>query len=211
VRGKKHPGYSWLAYDWQNLLPACNQCNTAGKMNHFPIAGKYTTRPSRGKTTPTELDATEKPLLLHPYIHDPQKHLRFGENGVVAAIDDNLQGKVSIEIYKLKRGALVAARQEKQELAWLKVKNALDTDPSSAEAVLKSYLLGKESYSAAVRDYVKLKILETRERLSNLERIAGQENRSTAPKARRPSLSTGTNTATSSVVLGTALPSRSRR
>ena len=41
-----HPGYYWLAYSWQNLLPACRDCNSitraktkqrVGKGNRFPV------------------------------------------------------------------------------------------------------------------------------------------------------------------------------
>jgi hypothetical protein len=33
-----HPGYYWLAYDTDNLLPCCPKCNEArGKQTHFPI------------------------------------------------------------------------------------------------------------------------------------------------------------------------------
>ncbi|MFX1554713.1 MAG: hypothetical protein ACFFBV_12360, partial [Promethearchaeota archaeon] len=39
-----HPGYYWLAYDWQNLLLTCEMCNrpnpgnkNIGKHNKFPV------------------------------------------------------------------------------------------------------------------------------------------------------------------------------
>src|SRR5215213_1418661 len=28
VNGEPHPGYYWLAYDWRNLFPACQRCNS---------------------------------------------------------------------------------------------------------------------------------------------------------------------------------------
>jgi hypothetical protein len=155
-RGKRHPGYYWLPYHWQNLLPACEQCNTVGKMNQFPILGKYVTAP-RGRG-PMEIDAVEKPLLLHPYFDKPQDHLVFGENGVIAP--RSLQGETSIDVYNLARGDLVAARQKEQELAWLKVKSALDGASGAADAVVAPYLSGKEPYSAAARDYVRMKLRE---------------------------------------------------
>src|SRR5829696_5580783 len=43
---KKHPGYYWLAYHWENLLPSCNDCNRphrstdgrpVGKGTRFPV------------------------------------------------------------------------------------------------------------------------------------------------------------------------------
>jgi hypothetical protein len=155
-RGKRHPGYHWLPYHWQNLLPACDQCNTMGKMNQFPILGKYVTSP-RGRG-PAEIDAVEKPLLIHPYFDKPEDHLAFGEKGVVAS--KSLRGETSIDVYNLTRGDLVAARQKEQELAWLKLKSALDGASGAADAVVAPYLSGMEPYSAAVRDYVRMKLRE---------------------------------------------------
>src|SRR5262249_35649587 len=42
--GEEHPGYFWLAYEWRNLLPACQECNSGeaeykGKGTQFPICG----------------------------------------------------------------------------------------------------------------------------------------------------------------------------
>src|SRR5712691_15858 len=44
-----HPGYYWLAYDWRNLLPSCEDCNRPstqktggqliGKWDQFPVKG----------------------------------------------------------------------------------------------------------------------------------------------------------------------------
>ncbi|HDS0927406.1 TPA: endonuclease [Pseudomonas putida] len=95
-----HPGYWWLAMDWDNLLPSCIHCNrlnqhvtprfstqlveltadsrafsnqhtvTTGKGNHFPILGV--------RATPTSRDySAEYPLLLNPCVDDPQEHLAY--------------------------------------------------------------------------------------------------------------------------------------
>lgn len=67
-----HPGYYWLAYDWQNLLPACAACNL-GKHSRFPVNGRHAQRP--------EEVADEKPLLINPASgrgeDDPDLHLFF--------------------------------------------------------------------------------------------------------------------------------------
>ena len=42
---RAHPGYYWLAYDQENYLPSCSQCNTKGKGNHFPIKGTRVSTP----------------------------------------------------------------------------------------------------------------------------------------------------------------------
>lgn len=95
-----HPGYWWLAMDWENLLPSCIDCNrrreqivvTAGsslvdllrssrastgpqrnqqgKQDSFPISGT--------RIAPESNDyATEGALLLDPCRDDPEVHLVF--------------------------------------------------------------------------------------------------------------------------------------
>jgi hypothetical protein len=100
VKDTDHPGYWWLAMDWENLLPSCIHCNrlnehitpvlstqlvelrgddsgfskqrriTTGKGNHFPVLG--------ARATPASRDcSTESALLLNPCRDDPQEHLAF--------------------------------------------------------------------------------------------------------------------------------------
>ena len=95
-----HPGYWWLAMDWDNLLPSCIHCNRlnehatpvlstqlaelradgvgfskqrkviTGKGTHFPILGQ--------RATPTSRDCSaECALLLDPCRDNPQEHLVF--------------------------------------------------------------------------------------------------------------------------------------
>lgn len=58
---KNHPGYWWLAYDWDNLLLACKTCNQEYKETHFPIQGQ------RAYYKNDNLEG-EKPYLLNPAI-----------------------------------------------------------------------------------------------------------------------------------------------
>jgi uncharacterized protein (TIGR02646 family) len=99
-----HPGYYWLAYDFNNLLPCCPKCHQArAKMNHFPVRGFCA-------YCPEDFDK-EEPLLLNPYKDDPAQHLYFppGEEdtyfGTVEGITD--AGEKSVEIYHLNRADLV--------------------------------------------------------------------------------------------------------
>ncbi len=178
----KHPGYFWLAYTWSNLLLSCNYCNTAlGKKNQFPTkkahvsvrlltpqeAGKLNSKrieskiPNRANVyylQPEDLGDMEDPLLLHPYLDDPNKHLVFGEHGVVTPRDGSEKGKHSIEVYNLDSGPLTSARQIAQE-------NALDdygheiargkgisiqARIAAGRAIIAGYISGEEPYSAAV-------------------------------------------------------------
>ncbi|HEJ2265350.1 endonuclease [Pseudomonas aeruginosa] len=95
-----HPGYWWLAMDWDNLLPSCIDCNrkrkqkvpklsaqlltlqeeqqgfshsmliSSGKKDSFPVLG------TRAMTEGTAI-TDEYALLLDPCRDDPQEHLRF--------------------------------------------------------------------------------------------------------------------------------------
>jgi len=161
VAGKDHPGYYWLVYDWRNLFPACSQCNTGGKMNHFPVARTHVTAHDADRNDPDDLDAIEEPLLLNPYKDQPHEYLLFGDHGILTAVDGKLKGQNSIEIYRLKRGPLVQERQARQELVWIKVLDAMKlADGNSGRRVLEPYLEGREPYSRAVVDYVRLKLRE---------------------------------------------------
>ncbi len=106
---KKHRGYYWLAYEFSNYVPSCSNCNGArGKANQFPISG------ARALTSADDL-AQEKPLLLHPFEHDPGKHLRFVVGGpqlTVGTVEGvTPEGKTSVDVYRLNRGPLQVERQ----------------------------------------------------------------------------------------------------
>ncbi|KIH84714.1 HNH endonuclease [Pseudomonas batumici] len=95
-----HPGYWWVAMDWDNLLPSCIDCNRkrkqvtprlsarlltlrddrqgfnqgrlllSGKKDSFPILGQ------RAMSDAADL-AAEYPLLLDPCRDNPDEHLKF--------------------------------------------------------------------------------------------------------------------------------------
>lgn len=135
------PGYEWLAAKWENLLPACSDCNRSrtqkilrvnpvssphqpalkveeiviGKGNLFPLADES----RRAKNHRQDLRA-EAPLLLDPCKDDPAKFLHFRPDGVVVP-DSSLKpasrpwarASASIEVFALNRKALVQERRER--------------------------------------------------------------------------------------------------
>jgi hypothetical protein len=124
VKGEpSHPGYYWLAYEWSNLLPACDKCNTA-KLSSFPIAptGKRVMNPvvyddgGQLKLNREEclVDSktlkAEKPFLLHPEIDEPEKHLDFLPDGKIEGKSG--RGKWTIKLCDLNREKLVLARKK---------------------------------------------------------------------------------------------------
>jgi hypothetical protein len=148
VRTIQHPGYFWLAYNWRNLLPACNFCNrAAGKRNQFPIQRKQYAFIRRltedqvrrlksppypsGKwagayyLAPEDLNDLECPLLLHPYFDaDIDSHIGFDSRGQVYAKKQgqrlSLKGLESIAVYDLASEDLRVRRQAAQEIALTK-------------------------------------------------------------------------------------------
>jgi uncharacterized protein (TIGR02646 family) len=100
------PGYYWLAYDWQNLLFACEDCNRARKRQLFPLANDPT---SRARTHHDNL-TQEAPLLLNPAAVDPAAHLTFTDE---VARPLTSEGKATIAACALNRVALLADRRER--------------------------------------------------------------------------------------------------
>lgn len=64
--------YWWLAWTWENLLSACDRCNTTYKRSQFPLEPGTAPLPELS----FELDA-EHPLLIDPARVDPREHIRF--------------------------------------------------------------------------------------------------------------------------------------
>ncbi|OYW78072.1 MAG: hypothetical protein B7Z37_00965 [Verrucomicrobia bacterium 12-59-8] len=180
-----HPGYFWLAYHWQNLLPSCNNCNSArGKNDQFPVGGKYvavtrlnpaeitalrhnqTPSPTRADVYylhPEDLDLREQHVLLHPYIDDPEQHLVFGEFGIVAARNASPMGEASIQVYDLEAEALRIARQSECEkalakfiAAFLAANGSIASKSLAAQTAIQDYIDGRLPYSAAVLGYLRL-------------------------------------------------------
>lgn len=155
-----HPGYFWLAYNWQNLLPSCEYCNTAGgKGELFPLEEQKSYVAIRRLTVnevnelfdnitqspsspdfyylePKALDRFEGRLLLHPYYDSPEEHLLFALDGSVQAWDKSDRGEASIKVYNLNERSKVAARRQQQHSArklYVALLNALDDDDDDLE------------------------------------------------------------------------------
>jgi DNA polymerase III delta prime subunit len=95
--------YWWLAYEWFNVYPVCQVCNSM-KGNRFPVAGQ---RAKAGVASTNLRD--EQALLLDPCIDQPEQHLIFGKDGVAAS--ETEQGRTTIDVLGLNRTGLVEARR----------------------------------------------------------------------------------------------------
>jgi hypothetical protein len=155
-----HPGYYWLAYDWQNLLPSCQLCNQPsaqrsggrpiGKRDYFPL------RSSHRATRPGD-ERFEQPLLINPVLEDPDQHLLLDETGVLAA--KTPAGQECIDVFGLNERSLPNERATTFKNTQRTIRELLDElskDPNGGRTkALLSQLSalndGAEPYTMAAR------------------------------------------------------------
>lgn len=134
------PGYHWLAYEWDNLLCSCDECNsTKFKGNLFPLVDE-TTRNIGGKDI-----SKETPLLLNPAIDDPDLFFEYDtwvmvpKSGIGSI--QKLRANSTIDILCLNgerkekgqssfpRASLVNERKEKWDMFCQIVKFTMEQNP----------------------------------------------------------------------------------
>jgi uncharacterized protein (TIGR02646 family) len=125
----QHGGYSWLCYEWSNLVVSCHECNKigGGKGNYFPVRNRrtqltdcYTDQVLDFKKCAAHQAPliNEGPYLLHPEIDDPSEYLSFEidekKRGIaLKGLDGvNERGDETIRICNLNREELLRKRQE---------------------------------------------------------------------------------------------------
>jgi hypothetical protein len=101
------PGYYWLAYEWDNLLLACQLCNQLFKKNLFPLIDPGTRANPRTRSV-----KREQPLFINPSVDKPEVLISFRKE-VPYPINDNPKGKATIEGLGLKRQKLNERRLER--------------------------------------------------------------------------------------------------
>jgi hypothetical protein len=178
TQSNRHPGYFWLAYTWQNLVPCCSECN-GGKSDLFPIRSAHVTVPQKDKTKnadpemtpyqsglrkdhyyllPGELEKAEGGLLLNPMFDNPRSSVRFRPKGFVEAV--NARGTETIGVCKLDTEGLRGRRQKQQEnlnRQFFMASGESTTPQEKLEKcrkVLASYLVGNEDFSEAALDFL---------------------------------------------------------
>lgn len=134
-----HPGYFWLAYHWQNLLPSCELCNRySGKLDLFPVGDRHVgvkrlesveeidklivkmTASLKDNLVyylePEDLDRIEGRVLLHPYKDDPEQTLYFKPDGMAAAWEKgDKRAEKSIKVYDLNHPKKAGPRNRAQQ------------------------------------------------------------------------------------------------
>jgi hypothetical protein len=178
IRSESHPGYFWLAYTWQNLVPCCSECN-GGKSDQFPTKSTHICEPQKDKTKntdpgmapyrsglqkdhyyllPAELEKAEGELLLNPLFDNPRLSITFRPKGCVAAKDE--RGTETIKVCRLDTEGLRGRRQKQQENLNRQFSMASGDSITPEEKlekcrkVLASYLVGNEDFSEAALDFL---------------------------------------------------------
>lgn len=103
------PGYYWLAYDWDNLLYSCSECNTSYKKNWFPLVDETK------RNIASQDISEEEALLINPASEEPGDFVEFHQHIIVAKAG-NAKGKATIDVLKLNaRMDLVERRRKRWE------------------------------------------------------------------------------------------------
>lgn len=104
--------YAWLAYEWNNLIPSCRECNGA-KSNAFPTSNDR----AMPLATWSQCDRVEKPLLLNPCRDKPSAHLCYSLSGECHALSE--RGAATIWTLGLNRPDLAERRRSAINAAML--------------------------------------------------------------------------------------------
>lgn len=126
-------GYYWLAYDWNNLLLSCTKCNQTHKRDLFPLLDET----KRAKNHHDDIE-NETPLLINPTEKDPEQYISFCEE-FPFSINNNEEGKTTIDVLGLKRDELNKQRFERLEyfkslLDIIELAKEINTDSAKRKA-----------------------------------------------------------------------------
>ena len=158
-RNKEHPGYYWLAYQWDNLVLACGTCNLK-KSDYFPLQ-----HPEQRARSHLDSVDTESPLLLNPYVEtELREHLTFNGSGCEHGTE---RGRVTVEVLRLNEPYL----QEERQYVLRVLEFACDVlcaeeDPSFGDIVRDARRRIMEAaqrnapFSAMARDYLRYRSID---------------------------------------------------
>jgi uncharacterized protein (TIGR02646 family) len=150
------PGYYWLAYEWTNLLFACEACNRRNKGCLFPL-----TEPSRRARSHHDPITDEAPLFINPCDDEPSIHIGFREHVPYAKTE---RGRATIDALGLARPELNADREEKfATLQSLQRLLALETEPTVRQKI-QTLLAANQSAAGEYAAMVRASVAQGQER-----------------------------------------------
>lgn len=152
TKGQKlqHPGYYWLAYDWNNLFLSCAICNQRFKGNLFPLDDPA----NRAQLHDFDIDL-EDPVFVHPSDDDPEVYISFHDE-IPVAINGNKRGTTTISWLGLDREKLNEHRRI--FLSLLKntkiVANSQLPQSQEAQELLQELIKDKSEYASMTRVFL---------------------------------------------------------
>jgi len=146
------PGYYWLAYDWNNLLLACQICNQRHKRNAFPLVkGSLRVRSHLGSIH------KEKPKFIHPGEEDPTAEIGFRDH-VPYPKNGSARGRATIHGLGLARRELMEVRADllAKVRAIRDLLRILPPGPErqQAEEILRKAQQDEAEFAAMVRSFL---------------------------------------------------------
>lgn len=161
-RGDKlrFPAYFWLAYEWSNLLFACDVCNDAAhKGNLFPLA-----KPASRATDSSPDVSTEVPLLINPFDCDPEAHIEWNRD-IPRPRNRSRMGRTSIEVFGLASDGLLMDQRRGYLIMLTDIVSGIEklpTDDSTRENLrlkMLDCLADSAPWAAMVRANLETRIL----------------------------------------------------
>jgi uncharacterized protein (TIGR02646 family) len=187
---REHLYYAWLAYEWHNLLYACQICNSS-KGAAFPVTGQR----ARWLSSVGDCRKLELGTLIDPCHDKPSDHLGFDDTGHCFPRTD--RGAVTVSVLKLNREELVRARKLAIDGTSLLLNSlavgALQQEAARVALVNLSNAAGDAApYAAAVRDHLHTTLrrlldqpglsAQARRSLQSLQgRLPGSDARASSP------------------------------
>ena len=98
--------YPRLAYEWTNLLLACDVCNSGYKRQQFPLIGGC--KSAEDTNNPCSRDDTDANALIDPCNEDPADFFAFNDEWITCR---NQRAKVTRDICGLNREGLKDRRK----------------------------------------------------------------------------------------------------
>lgn len=162
-----HPGYFWLAYEWENLLLSCHDCNCRRAHDGSDVVGKQAYFPINGTRAfiPSDIIADEDPLIVNPINDKVEDHIKYNySDGLLVGLTD--KARWTIELLGLNvRENLIRGRKEAFDDArmichcyYAAVSGDINFDTETIKTKIKDILLADTKYSFAAR----LALLERR-------------------------------------------------
>lgn len=151
----QRPGYWWLAYTWENLVLACEECNRRHKKNMFPISGRRA-RSSQGNLL------AEQAHYIHPVEEDPSGEIKF-DGPDINWSRCGQRGEITAKALGLDRGYLFEERKRvadriKQDFNTIEILSRMPNSKNEVDALwlaLESYVKAEEPYSAMAKDLLR--------------------------------------------------------